>query len=618
MLLALLPLVPLLGFILLALCGPRLSYRTNAFIGVSSIFIAALLSAMLVNQLSTTSESYIYVNLWQWFQLSFEKKSIPVNFAFHLDNLSAVMIMVVTGIGFLIHLFAAVYMKNDKHFSRFMAYMNLFISAMLILVLADNLVLIYLGWEGVGICSFLLIGFWYQDKNNVIAARKAFIVTRVGDASLAIGLILLFNELGSLNIQHINEVAVDTWSINGDSLYWICLFILGGAVGKSAQLPLQTWLPDAMAGPTPVSALIHAATMVTAGVYLIARLNPLYALSPQVMFYITVIGTATLLIAGIAALAQHDIKRVLAYSTMSQIGYMMLALGAGVWSAAIFHLMTHAFFKALLFLTAGAIIYALHHEQDMKKMGRLLKKLPFESTLLIIGLACLVAFPGTSGFFSKESIIAGLWSSSTAGPIAWWGAIIGAFITALYSMRLVKLTLFGSSNFTGQISPMTGSLFKVALILLAFLSLMGGYISLNFKEVFELSTFIAQQSGFASSVDEPSWLHALAIIIPILGLIIGWLVFGNSTKTNLVPKAIYDWSHKGLGFDSIYHVFIVRPFMWLSEINQKDIINSCYSCFNQLLIMLKDVFVSFQNGLIRWYAAGFSLAVVIALLGVIL
>lgn len=616
MLLALLPVVPLIGFLILAILGPRLGYRANAFVGVGSIFIVALISGLLVNQLNTSSDTFISASLWQWFSLSFEQQDVPVNIAFHLDSLSAVMIMVVTGIGFLIHLFAAVYMEEDPNFSRFMAYMNLFISAMLVLVLADNLVLIYLGWEGVGICSFLLIGFWYQDPSNVRAAKKAFIVTRVGDASLAIGLILLFNHVGSLNIQHINNIAVDTWVTDSDSLYWICLFILGGAVGKSAQLPLQTWLPDAMAGPTPVSALIHAATMVTAGVYLIARLNPIYALSPQVMFYISCIGTATLLIAGIAALAQNDIKRVLAYSTMSQIGYMMVALGAGVFSAAIFHLMTHAFFKALLFLTAGAIIYALHHQQDMSKMGGLLKKLPFESCLLIVGLACLVAFPGTSGFFSKESIIAGLWSSSTAGSVIWWGAVIGAFITALYSMRLIKLTLFGSANYKGQLTPMSGSVFKIALLVLAILSLLGGVIHLDFDNIFILSNFIMEQATINSQIEEPKWLHTAAIAIPMVGLLIGWRLF-NSEKVG-APKWLVYWCQSGLGFDWIYNTTLVNPSKKLAQINQQDIINSCYAVFNTFLLMLRDVFVSFQNGLIRWYAAAFTLVIVFALLGVIL
>ena len=373
-LLASLPFYPLMSFLLLITLGKKLSWQLAAIISVSSMAVTVLVSALLLLELTASQNQVLTVNLWHWFDLTNQQGTGEVNVRFYLDGLSAVMISVVTGVGFLIHLFAAIYMKADANFSRFMAYMNLFIVAMLILGLADNLVLLYLGWEGVGLCSFLLIGFWYQEKSNVLAARKAFIVTRIGDTSMAIGLLLLFNTFGELNIeavtilaQQANNVAGGPSSGQANNIYWIALLLLGGAVGKSAQLPLQTWLPDAMAGPTPVSALIHAATMVTAGVYLIARMHGIFLLTPEVMSYVAWLGALTLLVAGVAALAQSDIKRILAYSTMSQIGYMMLALGAGAWSAGVFHLMTHAFFKALLFLTAGAGIYALHHQQNLFK-----------------------------------------------------------------------------------------------------------------------------------------------------------------------------------------------------------------------------------------------------------
>ncbi|MBL4940442.1 MAG: NADH-quinone oxidoreductase subunit L [Colwellia sp.] len=385
--LALLPFYPLLSFLLLIAFGKRLSWHLAAALSVGAMALSALSSVIVINQLSAIPSALppvITVHLWHWFELSLtgsaaaKSAAAQINISFYLDGLSAVMISVVTGIGLLIHIFAAAYMKDDENFTRFMAYMNLFIVAMLILVLADNLVLLYLGWEGVGLCSFLLIGFWYKEKANVLAARKAFIVTRIGDTAMAIGLFMLFKELGQLNINELNAAANVLWVAGDEAPYWIALLLLGGAVGKSAQLPLQTWLPDAMAGPTPVSALIHAATMVTAGVYLIARMNGIFLLAPEVMNYVAWLGAATLLLAGIAALAQSDIKRVLAYSTMSQIGYMMLALGAGAFSSGVFHLMTHAFFKALLFLTAGVIILALHHQQNLFKMGGLLKRLPVD------------------------------------------------------------------------------------------------------------------------------------------------------------------------------------------------------------------------------------------------
>ena len=475
--LALLPFYPLVSFLLLIIFAKRLSWLQASILSIGAIGLSALSSAVMVYQLQHEELQVISVQLWSWFSIGQAK----VNFSFYLDALSSVMILVVSGVGLLIHIYAAAYMKNDENFSRFMAYMNLFIVAMLILVLGDNLVLLYLGWEGVGLCSFLLIGFWYQEKANVLAAKKAFIVTRIGDTAMAVGLFMLFNSLGELNIVEVTKAAQSSWQVGNDSVYWIALLLLGGAVGKSAQLPLQTWLPDAMAGPTPVSALIHAATMVTAGVYLIARMNGLFLLAPEVMQYVAWIGALTLLLAGVAALVQTDIKRVLAYSTMSQIGYMMLALGAGAWSAGVFHLMTHAFFKALLFLTAGSLILALHHQQNLFKMGGLLKKYPIETGLFFVGLICLLALPGTSGFFSKEAIIAELWSSPTAGASLWWCAIVGALLTSIYSCRLFFLAFLGQEreqvNNHNQHEPLGGtSMMRVALIVLAVLSLFGGLI----------------------------------------------------------------------------------------------------------------------------------------------
>ena len=559
-LLASLPFYPFVSFLLLIAFGKRLSWRLAATISVSSMAISALVSAILLFELSVTQNQVMTVNLWHWFELSNAMGSSDVNVRFYLDGLSAVMISVVTGVGFLIHLFAAIYMKSDVNFSRFMAYMNLFIVAMLILVLADNLVLLYLGWEGVGLCSFLLIGFWYQEPSNVLAARKAFIVTRIGDTSMAIGLLLLFNSFGQLNIEAVtvlaeqaNSLSAGTNAESADNIYWIALLLLGGAVGKSAQLPLQTWLPDAMAGPTPVSALIHAATMVTAGVYLIARMHGIFLLAPEVMNYVAWLGALTLLLAGIAALAQTDIKRVLAYSTMSQIGYMMLALGAGAWSAGVFHLMTHAFFKALLFLTAGAVIYALHHQQNLFKMGGLLKKLPFESSLFIIGLICLMALPGTSGFFSKEAIIAQLWSSDTAGPMLWWCAILGALLTSIYSCRLFFLGFLGKARFNENVQLEKSSLLRTSLIILALLSLFGGLIPLDLTLVFSsvMNLPLAQ-------LTEPTWLHTVAIITPFIGMVFSWFYFKPYRIYHLAGKEhilqpnngrFVVFCRQGLGFD---------------------------------------------------------------------
>jgi len=625
-LLASLPFYPFVSFVLLIAFGKRLSWRLAATISVSSMAISALVSAILLFELSVTQNQVMTVNLWHWFELTNTMGSSEVNVRFYLDGLSAVMISVVTGVGFLIHLFAAIYMKSDVNFSRFMAYMNLFIVAMLILVLADNLVLLYLGWEGVGLCSFLLIGFWYQEQSNVLAARKAFIVTRIGDTSMAIGLLLLFNSFGQLNIEAVtllaeqaNDLTSTANSESADNIYWIALLLLGGAVGKSAQLPLQTWLPDAMAGPTPVSALIHAATMVTAGVYLIARMHGIFLLAPEVMNYVAWLGALTLLLAGIAALAQTDIKRVLAYSTMSQIGYMMLALGAGAWSAGVFHLMTHAFFKALLFLTAGAVIYALHHQQNLFKMGGLLKKLPFESSLFIIGLICLMALPGTSGFFSKEAIIAQLWSSDTAGPMLWWCAILGALLTSIYSCRLFFLGFLGKARFNENVQLEKSSLLRTSLIILALLSLFGGLIPLDLTLVFSsvMNLPLAQ-------LTEPTWLHSVAIITPFIGMVFSWFYFRHYRIYHVTDKEhllqpnngrFVVFCRQGLGFDGLYKKLFIMPYQWLAQVNKNDVFDQIIMLNAWYVGLWHDALVLVQNGSLRWYLAAFGLAIML-LLGV--
>ena len=615
-----------MSFLLLITFGKKLSWQLAAIISVSSMALTVLASTILLFELSASENQILNVNLWHWFDLNHALGKSQINLSFYLDGLSAVMISVVSGVGFLIHLFAAIYMKSDENFTRFMAYMNLFIVAMLILVLADNLVLLYLGWEGVGLCSFLLIGFWYHEKNNVLAARKAFIVTRIGDTSMAIGLLLLFNSFGELNIAAVTTlVQQSSHSVSGlsveqtNNIYWIALLLLGGAVGKSAQLPLQTWLPDAMAGPTPVSALIHAATMVTAGVYLIARMHDIFILSPEVMNYIAWLGAITLLLAGIAALAQTDIKRVLAYSTMSQIGYMMLALGAGAWSAGVFHLMTHAFFKALLFLTAGAVIYALHHQQNLFKMGGLLKKLPFEGSLFVVGLICLMALPGSSGFFSKEAIIAQLWSSNTAGPLLWWCAILGALLTSIYSCRLFFLAFMGTARFSDKTHSEKNILLRSALIILALLSLFGGLIPLDLTLVFptELPASIPQ-------ILEPSWLHTLAILTPFIGILFSWFYF-KKYRTSRVVGSEYNLSasesrlvvfcRQGLGFDTLYSLLFIKPYQWLAEKNKHDVVDQVIMLNAWYISLWHDALIMMQNGSLRWYLAAFGLAIML-LLGV--
>src|SRR5499426_1388227 len=409
-LLWLIPVLPSVSAAVLALFGSRLSRRAAATLGVGSIGLSALVTIMVALDFWSSppaNNSYTQV-LWTWINVAGFEPQI----GFYLDALSLVMVLVVTFVGFLIHIYSAEFMIEDEGYSRFFAYMNLFVASMITLLLANNLLLLYLGWEGVGLCSYLLIGFWYRDPANGRAARKAFIVTRVGDTAMSLGLFLLFTQLGTLQIQDLMQRASEQWQAGSIYAVIAALLLLGGAVGKSAQLPLQVWLPDAMAGPTPTSALIHAATMVTAGVYLIARTHTLFQLAPQVQFIVAIIGAATLLLSGFSALAQRDIKRVLAYSTISQIGYMFLALGVGAWTADIFHFITHAFFKALLFLAPGIVINALHHEHDMFRMGGLHRELPVAFWTFLIGGSALAGLPlVTSGAYSKDLILWDEWSS---------------------------------------------------------------------------------------------------------------------------------------------------------------------------------------------------------------
>jgi NADH-quinone oxidoreductase subunit L len=546
--------------------------------------------------------------------------------SFSLDPLSLVMILIVTVVGFFIHLYSMEYMIDDEGYSRFFAYMNLFVGSMLILVLADNLLLLYLGWEGVGLCSYLLIGFWYTDPANGRAARKAFIVTRIGDTAMALGLFLLFTNLGTLNIQELMTLAPKHWPVGSETAVLAAALLLGGALGKSAQLPFQVWLPDAMAGPTPVSALIHAATMVTAGVYLIARTHVLFELAPVVQSAVALIGAATLLIAGLSAVAQRDIKRVLAYSTISQLGYMFLALGVGAWSAAIFHLMTHAFFKALLFLGAGVVILAQHHEQDMFKMGGLKNKLPVIFWTFLIGSASLSALPlVTAGFYSKDLILWKAWSSGSGGPGLWAAGLFGAFITSIYTFRMVFLTFFGGSKTAVSHTP--GPRMLAPLILLAILSIVGGFVELPEKlgNLHLFSDFL--QSVFSEKTVEPGAnegrLQIIASIVALAGIFVAWLFFVRQPHyADWIIRirwgeSIRKFWFAGWDFDAMYDRLFVRPFMWLVRVNKRDFIDSGYTGIAAFNRMLSTLLSKTQTGNIRWYAMGLAVGAVV-FLGIIL
>jgi NADH-quinone oxidoreductase subunit L len=614
-LLALTIVFPLAGSLALSFF-PRMPDRAAATIGAGSVGLSALVSALLIYTFVTGDGAAYTQTLWTWVSVG----NFTPAFALYFDGLAATMLGVITGVGFLIHLFAGWYMKHDLEggpgMGRFFAYMNLFIVAMLLLVLGDNLFLLFLGWEGVGLCSYLLIGYYYKDEANAWAAFKAFLITRIGDVFLAIGLFLLFATFGTLDIQTLLEQAPQAWA-EGDTMASVAaLLLLGGAVGKSAQLPLQTWLPDAMAGPTPVSALIHAATMVTAGVYLIARMHVVFELAPAVLALVGVVGAVTLLLAGFAALCQTDIKRVLAYSTMSQIGYMFLALGVGAWDAAIFHLMIHAFFKALLFLASGSVIIACHHEQNIFKMGGLRKSLPLDYGVFIIGGAALAALPLiTAGFYSKDEI---LWLSFANGHyVLWFAGLAGAFLTALYTFRMIFIAFHGEEKIKALAG--TGIAHHLPLIVLAILStFLGAWIHPPLADV--LPVHEGGDHGTTKLVVE-----ILSAAVAVVGLGVAAALFLGNRQTaeklaaNPLGRSLWQLWHNAWGFDTLYDRVFVRPYLLLTRLHRRDWINSTVNAAPQFALMLNSALVTTQSGRLRWYAlslfAGAALLLVALLFG---
>ena len=611
----LLPTFPLLGFLSLVLTSGNLPKKVVGAIGAGSIGLSFLTAATIAYQFLGSGETHLVVEMWTWMAVG----NFTPGFSFYLDGLAVVMMLIITGVGFLIHLYSAGFMLDDPSYSRFFSYMNLFVASMLVLVLADNLLLLYLGWEGVGLCSYLLIGFWYEKPENGYAARKAFITTRVGDTSMAIGLFLLFAELGTLNIQEMLQAAETQWAVGSGLAVAASLLLLGGAVGKSAQLPLQTWLPDAMAGPTPISALIHAATMVTAGVYLIARTHVLFELAPNVQLLVAWIGLITLLMAGFTAMTQHDIKRILAYSTISQIGYMFLGLGVGAWSASVFHLMTHAFFKALLFLAAGTVIHSLHHEHNIFKMGGKRKQLPIAFASFMIGSLALAAFPFTSGYFSKDEILIAALELEGPGMILWLGGVLGAFLTGIYSFRLVFVVFFGESKGHHEEKEVAGFSMATPLIILMVLALFGGWIQIPVDAVFSHGEVHAEEHHISGL------MHAIMIAVPLLGIGVSYLFFMSKIfsveklMANPLATRLHGFWFSGWGMDALYNFLFVRPFVSLARINKNDLIDSVYALLVDISRFVHVMMARTQNGQLRWYALSVGGGVIILItLGVVL
>jgi NADH-quinone oxidoreductase subunit L len=617
-LLWLIPILPLAGAVTLILGAGRISKPLSAMIGCGSVGLAGVIAILIGLEFLQDPELIIKQTLWTWFSVD----GLAPGITFYLDALSMVFLFVITFVGFLIHLYSAEYMTHDEGFSKFFAFLNLFVFSMLILVLADNLILMYLGWEGVGLCSYLLIGFWYTEEKNGYAARKAFIITRIGDTAMAIGLFMLFQTFGTLTIQEILIKAPETWSVGSQAGTLVAFLLLGGAIGKSAQLPLQTWLPDAMAGPSPVSALIHAATMVTAGVYLITRTHVIFELAPTAQLWVGIIGAVTLVVAGFSALTQFDLKRVLAYSTISQIGYMFLALGVGAWSAGIFHFMIHAFFKALLFLAAGAVIMVLHHEQDMFKMGGLKNKVPIIYWTFLIGSASLAALPFiTAGFYSKDQILWLAWAGEKGNLWFFLAALLGAFITAIYTFRMVFLTFYGEEK--TRVGHPTGLLINIPLIVLAVLSLVGGFIELphTLGHVTLFSGFlngVLPDVSLREGIESTEWtMQIIAAVLCLAGIYIAYYFYMKRTdlraelKSSMIVTNRFWFS--GWGFDYVYNILFVTPYVFISQLNKNDIVDKFYEGIVSASSFMHNVFARTQNGTMRWYIMGIVIGAIFIL-----
>lgn len=533
----LIPLLPLIGFLVNGLGRNFLSKGMVSLIGCGTVFVSFVLSLLaFVAVKNGTTHVETYFNF-------IEVGSLSIPFAFQVDQLSSLFLLIITGVGFLIHVYSTSYMHEERadHFARYFSYLNLFVFSMLLLVMGANFVIMFIGWEGVGLCSYLLIGYWFKNTGYNKAANKAFIMNRIGDLAFLIAIFWIISRVGNVNYGDVFAFAGDQ-KFSASDLTWITILLFIGATGKSAQIPLYTWLPDAMAGPTPVSALIHAATMVTAGIYMIARSNILYSMSPLTLNIIAVVGLATALLAATIALKQNDIKKVLAYSTVSQLGYMFLALGTGAYVAAVFHVMTHAFFKALLFLGSGSVIHAMGGEQDIRKMGGLAKYMKITNATFLIGCLAIAGIPGLSGFFSKDEILAGAFAKS---PVLYGIGLGTALLTAFYMFRLYATTFRGSFRGTHDQehhlheSP---AAITIPLIVLAILSIVGGYIGIPefmLHGAHALSDFLAPVFAASATVLPPheishaqEWmLTGLSTALIVIVVIFAWSRFSRKPET---------------------------------------------------------------------------------------
>ncbi len=631
---AVLILAPVFGFLINGLRYKRHSANVAGSIATGAAVISFISALVLVLDLvgMPAHESRISAQYFDWITVF----QLKIAAGFVIDRISAIMVLVVTGVGSLIHLFSIGYMHKDPGAAKYFSYLNLFLFNMLLLILGDNLVVMFVGWEGVGLCSYLLIGFWFTDKEKAAAGMKAFITNRIGDAAFLLGMFILFLSFGTLNFQELNGLATAS-----SELSWLTpitlgtLFLFIGATGKSAQIPLYVWLPDAMAGPTPVSALIHAATMVTAGVYMIVRLNPVYLAAPNTMMVIAIIGGVTAVMAASIGLTQWDIKKILAYSTVSQLGYMFLACGVGAFGAALFHLMTHAFFKALMFLGSGSVIHAMDEEQDIRKMGGLRKYLPWTYITFLAGWLAIIGVPPFAGFFSKDEILWHAFSGSRGHWLFWLLGAMGAIMTAFYMTRLMALTFWGNSRIPEGTHPHESPWTMLfPLVVLALLSIGGGWVGIphllgnylpghpaNLLEVWlEPLIKVLPPKEVGHSLEKlEGGLMLLSILFVLISASVAFYLYIKSPET---PKKIahslgrlHQAVYNKYFVDEVYFGWFINPLIRLSR-------NLWYSIdvnfIDKITYVVSDLVKgggqlvrSFQNGNLQQYAMYIGLGIVV-------
>ncbi|MDO9000607.1 MAG: NADH-quinone oxidoreductase subunit L [Bacteroidota bacterium] len=620
-LIGLVPLFPLIGFLINGFFGKKISKSLSGVIASVSILASFILSILIFVELNgSTNKSHI-VNLFSWINSG----TLQIPFEFLVDPLSSLFLLIITGIGFLIHVYSIGYMSHDAGFARFFTYLNLFVFFMLLLVLGNNYLIMFVGWEGVGLCSYLLIGFWFKNNAYNDAARKAFVMNRIGDLGFLLGIILIFVTFGSISY---NEVFLKAGTVSTGVITTIALLLFVGAMGKSAQIPLYTWLPDAMAGPTPVSALIHAATMVTAGIYMIVRSNIFYSISEVASETVAIVGVLTALFAATIGLFQNDIKKILAYSTVSQLGFMFLALGVGAYSSAVFHVTTHAFFKALLFLGAGSVIHAMGGEQDIRKMGGLSGKIKITFVTMLLGTVAISGLPPFSGFFSKDEILAHAYEHN---PVLWMFGSIASMLTAFYMFRLLFLTFFGKFRGTHEQehhlheSP---SSMTFPLIVLAILSVAGGLLGL--PEFWHLPNWMSNNLESVIIRKSPSTLHhetewmlmGIAVLAALATIYFAYIVYRQKKTLPIkegdkmpgLQTVIYNKYY----VDEIYDALIRKPLDVLSVVFHKffdiQIIDGLVNGVGGFVKSLGSAIRLLQNGNIGFYITSMVIGIVFIIL----